>query len=471
MILDAPGSTTTGTPAQKGAAVRPANVLGAAPPDGQDKKSNKAKQAVEDLDSDRPHLADAAAQLASDRAAGRYTSWLAWFGCFVSFLGLQLNQTYGTISILIFLAPWVLLIGNRIPMMINGVVRERLMIILPIFATFSALWSPDPQSTMKLGAEYAVTVGIGIAAATLFSQRLVITSLLAALSFMTLAGLAVAFRNSGFAGLHGTVGLYGSKNIFASSAAIQFIAAYYLFRYARRSQLDRLIALGFVAVALLGVYSGHSAGSTVSLGATLLLGIGLQIIRRSGAASVVSLTIGLFAGLTMLVIIGADVLFSDSLHLLGKDTTLTGRTEIWSAGFEEIKKQPLLGIGYQAFWRVGYPPAEKLWAMFGIENKTGFNFHNEYVNMTVGLGILGLMLAVYVLFNVTTSSIKRRLREPETLNSAVHALFFFFFFLTFVEQEFFYQFNISAIVLCLAWSDRLRKPAPIVKNTGAVPLS
>jgi exopolysaccharide production protein ExoQ len=37
-------------------------------------------------------------------------------------------------------------------------------------------------------------------------------------------------------------------------------------------------------------------------------------------------------------------------ELLGKDVTLTGRTDIWGAVLDSILKRPLLGYGYQAFW-------------------------------------------------------------------------------------------------------------------------
>jgi exopolysaccharide production protein ExoQ len=38
------------------------------------------------------------------------------------------------------------------------------------------------------------------------------------------------------------------------------------------------------------------------------------------------------------------------IDLLGRDMTLTGRTNIWSAVLDSIVKRPLLGYGYQAFW-------------------------------------------------------------------------------------------------------------------------
>ncbi len=105
--------------------------------------------------------------------------------------------------------------------------------------------------------------------------------------------------------------------------------------------------------------------------------------------------------------------------------------------------------------------------MFGIDTKSGFNFHNEYINMTVGLGIIGVLAMLFVLFKVVSSSIGRRLKETEKLDTAIHTMFFFFFFLTFVEQEFFYQFILSPIILCLVWSDRLarQRTAPATAYT------
>ena len=38
------------------------------------------------------------------------------------------------------------------------------------------------------------------------------------------------------------------------------------------------------------------------------------------------------------------------LGLIGKDATLTGRTDIWDALFRSIKEKPLLGYGYGVYW-------------------------------------------------------------------------------------------------------------------------
>ena len=46
------------------------------------------------------------------------------------------------------------------------------------------------------------------------------------------------------------------------------------------------------------------------------------------------------------VVVAPDFL----IGILGKDATLTGRTQIWAAVLDSIARRPLLGYGYQAFW-------------------------------------------------------------------------------------------------------------------------
>ncbi|HEX9449041.1 MAG TPA: O-antigen ligase family protein, partial [Dongiaceae bacterium] len=364
MILNAPTSTSASTGASDTAGGKgtPTKVLGFREPE-----NPKAAQVTggREAPGDKEHaVAATAVPIATKDADARPAGLVIWLMCFTSFLGLQLNQSYGTISVVVFLAPWILLMLWRLPQMIRSTFKDYLMLLMPVLAMLSAVWSPDPQATLRLGLQYLATVAIGIAAANLVSRRVVITSLVTTLTLVTLAGLVVSYRTWGMAGLHGTIGLYGSKNFFASSAAIQFIGALYILIHSRNSLFDRLLGLGFLGVALIGVYCGHSAGSTASLGASLAMVFGIQIIRRTGAASVVALTMGLLVGLSALILAGTNVLFADTMQILGKDTSMTGRTELWSTGFAQIQQQPLLGIGYQAFWRIGFPPAEKLWAMF-----------------------------------------------------------------------------------------------------------
>jgi exopolysaccharide production protein ExoQ len=77
------------------------------------------------------------------------------------------------------------------------------------------------------------------------------------------------------------------------------------------------------------------------------------------------------------------------LKAVGKDVTLTGRTFLWSEGIQTGMQNPVVGVGYAAFWVPGTLEAEKLWFHFDIPGRTGFHFHNLFINLFVELGVIG----------------------------------------------------------------------------------
>jgi hypothetical protein len=100
------------------------------------------------------------------------------------------------------------------------------------------------------------------------------------------------------------------------------------------------------------------------------------------------------------------------LAATGKDITLTGRTDLWRVGLEQIAERPWLGQGYQAFWQPGNPEAEHLWRAFGIESRTGFHFHNLYLSNAVEIGIPGA--ALQAVFLSSSGSRRSALRWPRS---------------------------------------------------------
>ena len=96
------------------------------------------------------------------------------------------------------------------------------------------------------------------------------------------------------------------------------------------------------------------------------------------------------------VALAAFALFLDSggglVKTIGRDPTLTGRREVWSAVLLQVHS-PLLGTGYEGFW-LG-DRLEKVWDavnMKGIQEA-----HNGYIEIYLNLGWLGLScLAVLI---------------------------------------------------------------------------
>jgi O-antigen ligase len=95
------------------------------------------------------------------------------------------------------------------------------------------------------------------------------------------------------------------------------------------------------------------------------------------------------------------------LHLLGRDSTLTGRTEIWKAVLS-LNTNPLVGTGYESFW-LG-DRIEKVWRLIGF---TGIaEAHNGYLDTYINLGAIGLFLLGMLLLNAYRHVLVTLRRHP-----------------------------------------------------------
>lgn len=156
-----------------------------------------------------------------------------------------------------------------------------------------------------------------------------------------------------------------------------------------------LAIAGFIILGPGGQYSA-TALMSVSVGLALLWC--LSWIRRRG------MTLGANS-LTLLILVviavGACQPFIGGSSVgrvsssLGRDSTLTGRTEIWEGLTSEVSRQPLLGAGFGSFWT----PAKRQMHDIG-------EAHNGYLDLTLDLGFLGLLLMMAFL----VSSVRRACR-------------------------------------------------------------
>lgn len=83
---------------------------------------------------------------------------------------------------------------------------------------------------------------------------------------------------------------------------------------------------------------------------------------------------------------------------LGKDLTLTGRTDIWSAMFDLIWERPWFGYGFNAVWRDwDNQVTAYLWRTLAWQCPYG---HNGFMDLLAELGFAGL--SVFLLSFITT---------------------------------------------------------------------
>lgn len=149
------------------------------------------------------------------------------------------------------------------------------------------------------------------------------------------------------------------------------------------------ISVMVIAVYLLiGARSSTSIG-TLFAGAAILLALSLfhKLKLRMPKAATLALAIFLICFGTLAPFLGGSnvAVFSSSL---GRDDTLTGRTEVWAAVLPAMKQQPLFGYGFGSFWtdarreRYDIPTA-----------------HNGYLDILLEQGEVGL--AFYTLWVIS----------------------------------------------------------------------
>lgn len=98
---------------------------------------------------------------------------------------------------------------------------------------------------------------------------------------------------------------------------------------------------------------------------------------------------------------------SDLVRSMGRDPTLTGRTEVWKSVFQ-LAGNPWVGTGFESFW-LG-PRIEKLWEIHWWHPNEA---HNGYIEVYLNLGWIGLLLFAFVLINTYRRVMSTLRRSPE----------------------------------------------------------
>jgi O-antigen ligase len=77
------------------------------------------------------------------------------------------------------------------------------------------------------------------------------------------------------------------------------------------------------------------------------------------------------------------------LGSIGKDATLTGRSELWPAVLDKIWERPWFGYGFSGFWGDNKSEAAYVWRVTGWDPP---NSHNGMLDIWLDLGLFGLSI-------------------------------------------------------------------------------
>lgn len=292
------------------------------------------------------------------------------------------------------------------------------LFVFPGFALFSVVWSETTAATLKYALELFVTVTAAVMLSSARNQRAVIKAL--ALAFLIYVTDAIFTGGRVLVGAYGGdafSGLTSSKNLMADIASTGLVASLAGIAIATRTRDVLWLVICFVAAALelYCVFAARSAGAILGLavGLTPLLVLTPLVaagrVVRAWLTTTVAISL-LIIGLNYRVI--AQAMINLSSAVFDKDPTLTGRTYLWYRAFDLIRDRPVLGRGYFSFWLQGNIDAEGLWQYAGIQERSGFNFHNTLIDLLVTVGWVGALAFIATLFIGSIALVRRFVERP-----------------------------------------------------------
>ena len=306
-------------------------------------------------------------------ATGAQATGLMFYGG----IGSQL-LVYGTIAFLLL---------RQAGRVIRWLAAMQWALALAALVVLSTLWSQFPVYTMRRSVPFAMAGIFGLYLALRFplrKQLAILRVTMIALAVGTVV-MALAFPRLGLdasPGHHADwQGVFTQKN---ACGRIMVLATAVLLADWKTSWQRVTSAALFLVV----MFMSGSRSAWLVEGALLALWVSLFAAKRVDSRTRVIAVLGAAVALSATACAGY-FLFPLVAQWMGRDATLSGRTLIWKQVWIFILQRPLLGWGYDAFWRGTQGEAFRVMATVRF---MVFHAHNGFLEILLELGVAGLVL-------------------------------------------------------------------------------
>lgn len=342
----------------------------------------------------------------------------------------------------------------RFPQIVRFWVPAAMLFVLVGWVFASVQWSIFPEISQRRAIAVAATTLFGLYIAASFNGRAMAELLAGVFLFLAIGSYAVCLAVPSI-GVHSDInaglwrGLWYEKNQMGAMmvyGALASVAAAIL------SPPRRMLWVATLVLCIGLIIMTRSATSALALGIVLFGAAGLAFMNRSPVFAV----LGLWSGVTAALLLGGFFLLSPEAfyHAIGKDPSLTGRTEIWAAVERASAQRPLLGYGFAAFWDIDSKPAMAIRKQLDWVVPTA---HNGWLDLKIQLGTIGVTLFAAALGVAAVAAVARsgRIRD-----GYFAILFLAVYSLTIMSESFILAHNSLPWVLAVAAMARVMGPAP-----------
>lgn len=271
-------------------------------------------------------------------------------------------------------------------------------LVLLAYALVSVAWSEIPMVSAKRAVQLLGVLFIALALVRQGRTSLPLTSFAwPGLFFLLLGVIAIAVPWLSFDPDGNYKGFTFTKNVWGQFALLMALVFMFLALNKTRPRLNWWL----FAFATLSLVATRSATTILIYVVTIMVVLYWVAVRRYGGKmlpiSLVTLMLGTTSAFIYFLVAGdlpVAAVFEASLDSVGKDTTLTGRTELWRWMDYEIARHPWVGAGYGGFWMGLEGPSITIVRLFSWRPGQA---HNGYIDVINELGYVGLGLFIVVL--------------------------------------------------------------------------
>lgn len=291
-------------------------------------------------------------------------------------LALALNLTINGIAALILLPNW--------RTCVQGFRRAGWVIVLPALACLSVFWSDVPFLVFRRLVYVAIGTSFGVYLGAKYSRaellRLTAWSLTIVMVLSVAFALLVPDLGTAQAEEHlgNWQGIFHRKNILGRTMTLGALV-FLVFPVVKKAAAIRLA--GFITCVGLLLLSKSATGVIVLAIVVTVVVVSSRSSSPSPMVRVAVWTLFLMTTGTILFLVATN--WSSALVTLGRDVTLTGRTELWRAVIVACWQRPWFGYGWEGFWsgRQGLHMISDYGLLFS---------HNGFLDLGLQLGLLGL---------------------------------------------------------------------------------
>ncbi len=289
---------------------------------------------------------------------------------------------------------------------VQGLLKIPWLVCLCALAAASFYWSENPNATLSRTVALAVSLLFAVYFATCFKERerFQILGILAAI--FLIGSFVFIFALPAY-GMQGDVwrGIFAQKNVLGRAMVITALIA---ITYQSTLWRVRMLRLAAYVLAIFAIFMADSMTSVLMVVSMTLLSLVLRAFWLGRVPGLAFASVAVVP-ITLMIIFAVTVDTNQVLISLGRNPTLTGRTDIWMRLDYAIAQKPVLGHGYGGFFHNWGATYGDLWSPY--DNFTPGSAHNTYYNIVVELGYAGLILFAISAFFIAIKALTYLVRK------------------------------------------------------------